>query len=106
LPDPAQALEVIRSAVDFEQVGRAEVRGTPTTHHRGTIGDDADGTAPQGSVVDAWVDDEGYLRKMSFVDGEATATIEFYDFGADVEIEPPSPDETATIDELGEGDPK
>ena len=105
-PDPAQALDVLRSAVDFEEVGQADVRGVPTTHHRGTIGDDANGITPMGSVVDAWIDEQGYPRRMSFVDGEVTATIEFYDFGADVNIEPPSPDETATMADLGEGDSK
>ena len=101
LPDSAQALDVLRSGVDFEEVGRADVRGVPTTHYRGTISNDANRITPAGSVLDAWVDEQGYPRKMSFVDGEATATIEFYDFGADVNIEAPSPEETATMTDLG-----
>jgi hypothetical protein len=103
-PDPAQALDILKSAVDFEEAGRADVRGVPTTHYRGTIGDDTNGITPAGSIVEAWIDEQGYPRKMSFVDGEATATIEFYDFGTDVNIEPPSPDETATEADLGKGD--
>jgi hypothetical protein len=104
LPDPGQALDMVRSVVEFEQAGRADVRGVATTHYRGDIGDDKSGITPAGSVVDAWIDEQGYPRKMSFIDGEATAIIEFYDFGADVNIKAPSPDDTATMADLGEGE--
>jgi hypothetical protein len=101
-PDPSSALDLLRPRSDFDQIGQEDVRGVQTTRYRGTVGEDAKGIAPAGSVVDAWVDADGYLRRVSFEDGEATATIEFYDFGAELSIEAPPSDEVATIEDLGD----
>lgn len=101
-PDPSSALDVLRPGGDFEQIGQEDVGGVPTTQYRGTVGEEAMGIAPAGSVVDAWVDADGYLRRVSFEDGGATATIELYDFGAELTIEAPPSDEVATIEDLGD----
>lgn len=92
------------------EVGEEDVRGTPTTHYRIRLDDAAIrrlSTLPTnqrsgfeledpGNVrsLDVWIGD-GYLRRIRVVqdfegpDSPGT-TVEFYDFGADITVEPPT----------------
>ena len=97
-PDPSQALRILRAAGDFELVGQEQVRDVQTTRYRGKIDTDTE-LAPVGSVVDAWVDADGYLRRLRFHDGADSATIDFYDFGADIDIQPPPSTEVRELDQ-------
>lgn len=125
--DPTQALQYLRGASDdFEEVGEEEVRGVATTHYRGTIDlrkaaeqlpEDARESVERaielmGTVelpFDVWIDDDGMARRMKYeqplpsAGGEAGAmelTMELFDFGVEVDVEPPPNDEVIDIQGL------
>jgi hypothetical protein len=110
---------------ELEAVGEEEVRGVATTHYRTTIDArhktrhdlEADGWKP-GNIerylenveatteeVDVWVDAESRVRRVvttaAYGRGmsQVTTTTEYYDFGRDVEIEPPPGDAVLGEDE-------
>lgn len=114
-PSSAAVVAAIRDGSMLEDLGEAEVRGGPARHIRATLTpqsraalaaltpsqvamfeleypDDVD-------VVDLWVADDLIRRVRVEVDwgtgedGDSqsnVATVEFYDFGADIEIVPPA----------------
>ncbi|WP_369181123.1 hypothetical protein [Streptomyces mutabilis] len=114
--DPFAAAEVLRGTRTATFVGRTEVAGTEVRHYRGTAdlaraargaSDDnravlaaaADGFATAEVPFDAYLDDEGRIRKIrhrfSFVNGrdegtvDVTSTTLLYDFGAAVRVRLP-----------------
>jgi hypothetical protein len=95
--DPTRILRELGGAEDFQEVGREEVRDVEATRYRGTI---------DGDRIDVWIGDDGLVRRFEIVeesseDGETTTlTTEFYDFGAELDVEPPPADEVATMDEF------
>jgi hypothetical protein len=122
-------LESLRGVTtDLEELGREDVRGEPTTHFRVTVdlaaalGEVAPGLRDEvgrvfeqlgtGTVpMDVWVDGDGRLRRLVFemqvpsvdgADGEAAVavTMELHDFGVEVDVEAPPPDETTDLFEL------
>jgi hypothetical protein len=121
--DPSQALQLLQAASpDFHEVGREEVRGTPTTHYAGTV--DFSKLAISGPPVlrqsyrriielsgqgelpvDVWIDEDGLTRRIRYVQdlpGGATMeqTQDYYDFGVDVNVEPPPANEVLDITQL------
>jgi hypothetical protein len=113
--DPVRLLEVVPSVegrAGFARVGEETVGGAPTTRYHGYAEvnafmralfpsiayDKADRPYPPPDEVpiDVWVGDEGWVRKIVYefpefdlFAGDLT-TMELYDLGADLEIEPPS----------------
>jgi hypothetical protein len=115
---------------DIEDLGEEVVRDTETTHYRGTASMDAafDQLEEQGLVdveqfrktvgelgidevpFDVWIDDEGRARRMKMTmpmppqsgvkDGQIDLTMEMFDFGTDVDIQPPSPDITLDVTDM------
>lgn len=136
--DPGAFLEFLEGAGGtLDEVGREEVRGVPTTHVRTTIDltkllkdappedrkrmeEQLDGLGDVGGSLrkipaEAWVDDDGYVRKftMSFDlsgadssgSGSPSAdelglsiTFEMYDFDQPVDISVPDPSEVGELD--------
>jgi LppX_LprAFG lipoprotein len=121
--DPSQSLDLLLAAgTDFREVGEEEVRGVSTTHYEGTV--DLEKVAEQvpeearesyrrllelsGQTevpMEVWIDDEGLTRRIAYeqslADGSTMAlTQEYYDFGADVDVEPPPDDEVLDITDL------
>lgn len=126
--DPALTFAFLRaSGDDTEEVGEDEVRGVKTTHYRTTV--DLDRVAEEGSAeqraaiqalkedtgleevpVNAWIDDDGLARRIDFdyrdVElqpgrrGDMRLRMEFYDYGADVNVERPPSDEVMSFEEL------
>ncbi|MDQ0581932.1 hypothetical protein [Streptomyces rishiriensis] len=115
--DPFAAAEVLRGTRTATYVGRTEVAGTAVRHYRGTAdlafaadkasagGRDALRAAASGFATarvpfDAYLDDEGRIRKVrhrfSFVNGQqkeavaVASTTLLYDFGAPVEVRLPA----------------
>ncbi|MFD5517214.1 hypothetical protein [Streptomyces sp. NPDC127066] len=107
--DPYAAAELLRGARAVTYVGKTEIAGIPVRHYRGTadLGTAArDASAGQRPALraaakgfattevpfDAYLDDEGRLRKVrhrfSFVNGQRTGTVAvastllLYDFGS------------------------
>jgi hypothetical protein len=121
--DPTDALRALEGVSDdVEEVGSDTVRDEDTTHYRGTIDpqrvlDQVDGSlrelAEQGLAAGAveavpfevWLDDEGRLRRflltVDLPGSEATGgqdirsvtTLELFDFGVEVDVEPPPADQ-------------
>jgi LppX_LprAFG lipoprotein len=124
--DPSQGLQFLRGVTDTQAVGDEDVRGVSTTHYTGVVDlqrlADKD-PALKGTVdaliaqagltripVEVWVDDENFVRRMkqsfegaTFGPGmqlDMTMTTELYDFGSDVKVEVPSPDDVVDLGEI------
>jgi hypothetical protein len=129
-----------------EELGQEEVRGEETTHHRARVNLNElikqlpASERPQEELlaqfggpvvpVDLWIDAENRLRKIVIsrparTEGNVrgpgyTATVELYDYGVDVDVEPPEGERiseekfqeltgdwlTTTVEESGEGEVK
>ncbi|MEU0335771.1 hypothetical protein [Streptomyces sp. NPDC006193] len=116
--DPYAAAEVLRGTREATFVGRTEVAGTAVRHYRGTadlaraaryaapgvrasLAAAAEGFATAAVPFDAYLDDQGRIRKLrqrfSFVNGRRRAAVEvastllLYGFGAPVEVTLPAP---------------
>ncbi|MEU0474734.1 hypothetical protein ACFW5S_25410 [Streptomyces olivaceus] len=116
--DPFAAAEVLRGTRTATFVGRTELAGTEVRHYRGTadlaraargasdgnkeaLAAAADGFATAEVPFDAYLDDEGRIRKVrhrfSFSNGQeggagtvdVASTTLLYDFGADVRVRLP-----------------
>ncbi|MDQ3865403.1 MAG: hypothetical protein M3304_01035, partial [Actinomycetota bacterium] len=128
--DPSQLLDYLRAtSSEIEEVGEEEVRGDSAVRYRARI--DLDKVPEQvpedvraavrvsvdalkrqlGSSslpVDVWIDGEGRVRRfrqaIAAPGSDVELTMEFYDFGADVDVEPPPEHATVDLAELLEGD--
>ncbi|NEA67992.1 hypothetical protein [Streptomyces sp. SID12488] len=116
--DPFAAAEVLRGTREATYVGRTRVAGVDVRHYRGTadlaeaaksaspgnrgpLGAAAKGFATARVPFDAYLDDEGRIRKLlhrfSFVNGQRKGTVAvasttlLYDFGAPVHVRLPRP---------------
>ncbi|HEX2235197.1 MAG TPA: hypothetical protein VHK89_02875 [Actinomycetota bacterium] len=127
--DPTQLLELLHGAErGVDDVGTERVRGARTTHYRMTLdllrAAEKATEGARASVdaliarsrtdaldADVWIDDEGRMRKMTYgvdlatSDGSAddntmTVSMELYEFGVDVAVEPPPPDEVVDLLQL------
>jgi LppX_LprAFG lipoprotein len=117
---PAEYLRWLSAAKDVERVGEEDVRGVPTTHYRGVI--DVNRLIEEQPDLrrslealdldevptDVWIDEEGLLRRVTqeyelSSAGEKTSTnvtMELYDFGVEVEAEPPDEEEVFDVSDL------
>ena len=101
---PSRVLEQLRAVGEVEELGSERVRGVETTRYRALVrppGAPDDRAVP----VDVWIDGDGLVRRLRAAHGTAaaTVTVELYDFGADVAIEPPAPEQVTALDELLQG---
>ena len=120
LREPGELLDTLRRAsTGVADVGRASVRGVETTHYELSI--DLERVVEQAPAAareelrrdlvererktmraEVWVDDDGLARRIRIVDEEfddGAVTTEFFDFGIEVDVQPPPTDEVATADE-------
>ena len=124
--DPSQSLDLLLAASDdFHEVGEEEIRDVPTTHYAGTI--DLEKVAEQAPPearetyqrllelshranvpVDVWIDEDGLTRRIRYEQtmpdrSTMNLTQEYYDFGVEVDVEPPPGDEVLDITDLMSG---
>jgi hypothetical protein len=83
-----------RASTVMERIGDEDVRGEVSTRYRLTVDCESaslncDSTAP----VDVWIADDGTVRRIALDDDDGEVTFEFFDFGADVDIEAPPADQ-------------
>ncbi|MDQ3822215.1 MAG: hypothetical protein M3321_03115 [Actinomycetota bacterium] len=88
-PSPA-ATDELMSAVagGWREVGRASVRGVPTTHYRGELNIGA-----VEGPIEMWVDGDGVVRRsrQRGPDADSYVTVtDYYDFGVDVRVRRPT----------------
>lgn len=104
--DPGEMLDGMkRIASTVQQVGHDRIRGTRTTHYRfkidasSEVDDVASSDRPemqdmQPDRVDAWIDDEGFPRKVVLNQGSPAGgfemAMEIYDYGVPVKISLPN----------------
>jgi hypothetical protein len=98
LPDPREIFdEIRRSAVTSERLGRERVRDVEATRYRYVTDPGVldGGKGPSRVTVDIWVDDADLLlRARSRADDRRPPfVLEFFDYGEEVEIEPPPDDQ-------------
>jgi LppX_LprAFG lipoprotein len=121
--NPGGTLDSLRGADDVERVGAETVRGVETTHYRATVdprkaldrtpADLRDKISKAlemfgGPIpVDVWIDGDGQARKISMdITSEtvnASTTIEYYDFGVEIDVSAPPPDDVFDISQLSGG---
>jgi hypothetical protein len=92
---PEKLLAMLRDAsTGTERVGEEDVRGDETVRYRLTVEcEKANLDCATTSHVDVWIDGDGIVRRIAVEDDSAEGTIEFYDFGGDVDVEAPPADE-------------
>ena len=115
--DPSQGLKYLEGISEVQAVGDEDIRGVPTTHYKGVVDLNAlaeknpelkpslDKLTEQAGIsripMEAWVDHDGFVRqiKETFDTGGATTsmTIQLYDFGTNVDVSPPSDNETVDL---------
>ena len=112
-PTPSSVLAYLGGSATAKEIGDEKVRGEETTHYRVTV--DLERAAERGSLVarasirrviqlsglrrlpvDAWIDGDGYLRKVSWAEHTsreqaARVTMELHDFGPPVPVKAPPP---------------
>jgi hypothetical protein len=122
--NPGGALDSLRGAGAVEKVGTDTLRGVETTHYRATVDpkkalaeapaelqekakaglDKLKGPFP----VDVWIDGDGQTRKISMdidtgTGGKVATTLEYYDFGVDVDVSAPPADEVFDFSRMLDG---
>jgi hypothetical protein len=127
---PTAMLEELAGAdAEVEEIGREDIRGVTTTHHRAVLDvaamaqsmspaeraefEESLGAGPNGSfLLDLWTDDDDLLHRFQLsvsdldpAEADGLQSMEFvydlWDHGADVGISPPPADQIITEDELG-----
>jgi hypothetical protein len=120
--DPARLLQFLQGASgEVNTVGEEQVRGVDTTRYRATVElarviekapEDARTSlreqlerreqAGLGTTFDmeVWIDEDGLARRIRQADPEGDITMDLYDFGIDVDVEPPPSDQVMTEEEL------
>lgn len=125
--DPRQQLAMLKGVSEdgVEELGEEEVRGARTTHYRAEVDLEraleesgavidredferyVDSLPFDSTTVDLWIDGDDRVRRMVMEmpvpeGGNATIamTMEFYDFGAELDLEPPRAEDTRDFNEL------
>jgi hypothetical protein len=101
---PRRLLSMLRDAsTETQRVGEEVVRGADTVHYRlevdcelAELHDCKGPTTP----VDVWIAEDGLVRRIALEAESDEVTVEFYDFGMDVAIVAPPPDQVVDVDDF------
>jgi hypothetical protein len=90
---PRSLLRMLRGASEeMRRLGEEDVRGVETVRYRLDVNCDrvnvfdCDGAT---TPVEVWIGDDGLVRRIWIEEESNAGAIEFYDFGADVAVDPP-----------------
>ena len=121
LVDPSELLRTVQEAGgEPKRLGEKDVRGTPTDgyrleldlaqlierapeEHRKSLRTELAGRAEKTFPVEVWIDEVGRARRFVLELDETPATVDFFDFGIDVEVQAPPEDEVFDGDEFFAG---
>jgi hypothetical protein len=100
---PERLLSMLRDAsLDTERVREEAVRGVPTVRYRLRVScEQAELTDCETAPVEVWIDEDDVVRRIWLEDADFDGAIEFFDFGAAVDIEPPPADQVVDGELLG-----
>jgi hypothetical protein len=122
--DPTAFLRGLVGSDEVAEVGPDEVDGVPVRHFAGTytVGDALQDLPPEAAAVlegsyaalgdiadtaipfDVWIDDDGHVRRVTQEIAVAGLDLRvdqrYFDFGDDVDIEVPDPDDVAELGDL------
>jgi hypothetical protein len=98
-PDRILAL-LIKSSKEVEVLGEDKIRGVSAKHYRTHLDEtqSEEFTDEMGRpvVIDAWIDDNGLVRRLRIPDEQpapTAMTFDLFDFGVEVKVEVPPADE-------------
>jgi hypothetical protein len=126
--DPTQYLLWLTAlGPGITKISEEQVRGVPTSRYRGAVDLSLlEGRAPPGKEaewaayvqalrdklglafipVEVWIDDDGLVRRLHHEYGFSTegttavVTTELFDFGIDVDVQAPTPDQVVTLNDV------
>jgi hypothetical protein len=123
--DPTQFLQALKRSTDVQKVGDETIDGTATTHYRATIDVakalDATGDPRAHDAarqlqqrlgltripVDVWVGEDGLVRRVALdltstgsAHGALSLVMDFKDYGAPVDVQPPAAGDTIDLGQL------
>jgi hypothetical protein len=101
---PERLLSMLRGAsVETERVGEEAVRGAPAVRYRLRVScEEAELTDCSGETapVEVWIGEDDVVRRIWLEDAGFNGTIEFFDFGVAVDMQPPPANQVEDVDEL------
>ena len=91
---PVLMLGLLRDASrETARVGEENVRDEPTVHYQLTVDcQEAEIRCDDEAVVDVWIAKDGFVRRVAVDEVGTSVTMEFFDFGVPVDVEPPPPE--------------
>ena len=102
---PQHIFSLLRDASSqTERVGDEDVRGDETTRYRLTVDcEAADLVCDSSAPVDVWIADDGTVRRIALDDDDGEVRFEFFDFGAEVNLDAPPADQVLDPDQGSSG---
>lgn len=107
---PSDSFSAIEAGLErVEEVGPDEVDGDPTTHYRLYVDADraSDATGqpvapgqPETLVYDIWLDEDDQVRRLVYEVGDTKITMDLSDWGEEVAIETPDPEDIVQAPQL------
>ncbi len=101
---PERLLSMLRDAsIDTERIGEEAVRGAPAVRYRLRVNcEQAELTDCSGETapVEVWIGEDDVVRRIWLEDAGFSGTIEFFDFGLSVDIQPPPADQVEDVDDI------
>jgi hypothetical protein len=116
--DPSRLMNAMEEVSgDVESLGKKDVRGVETEGYRLTVDlrrvveeapaahreallEELERESRKTIPVQVWIDDDGFARRLTIFDPEDEVTLDFYDFGIDVDVEAPPEDQVEPLDLL------
>lgn len=102
---PQKMLRLLRDgSTDTERLGETEIRGESSVGYTLTVDCktallNCESTVP----VEVWIGDDGIVRRIAIVDDSGAATLEFFDFGVEVDIQAPPAEQVVEEDAVFAG---
>jgi hypothetical protein len=100
---------IVKSSTRVEILDTETIRGVAAKHYRGhldpkKLGEGSSGKDPsaQGAetVIDAWIDEDGLVRRLRVPDAGDSMLMDFFDFGTNVDVEVPPAEEIISDDKF------
>jgi hypothetical protein len=99
--DPDELIRMLEDvAGEVTRLGDEDVRGVSAEGYRVELDLARLGRGEETLPVELWVDDDGRVRRVTLEHDGQEATADFYDFGADADVQAPPPGEVGDLSSL------